>query len=34
MGLHFSREEFAQRRQRVCVELQQRGLGALLYFAG
>lgn len=32
MGLHFSREELAQRRQRVCAELQQRGLGALLCF--
>jgi Xaa-Pro dipeptidase len=32
MALHFSEQELGQRRDRVCEELQQRGLHALLCF--
>lgn len=32
MAIHFSREELQQRRERVCEELQQRGLYGLLCF--
>jgi hypothetical protein len=32
MAIHFSIEELKQRRDRVCSELQQRALDALLCF--
>ncbi len=32
MAIHFSKEELQQRRERVCVELEQRGLYGLLCF--
>ena len=32
MAIHFDSSELAQRRERVCAELQQRGLHALLCF--
>jgi Xaa-Pro aminopeptidase len=32
MTIHFSEQELQQRRQRVCDELQRRGLHAMLCF--
>ena len=32
MALHFTEEELAQRRQKTCAEMQERGLSALLIF--